>query len=103
MKGLQILLTALGIKIDPQEVELFYERMKIELPGAIDSLRRTFASIDNRMGLVDSSLDDITKLLRNFEERLRAIEDFLTHDGTPAATTLEKKPNGTQTCGTGRN
>ena len=91
MRALKILLEAFGIKVDPEEVEQFYERMKVELPGAIDSLKGSFQSIDNRLGLTDRSLDEMTALLCNMHARLSAIENHLTHDGTPSA---EAKPNG---------
>lgn len=91
MRGLRILLEALGIKINPEEVEQFYQRMQVELPGAIETLKTTFISIDNRMGLVDKSLDEMTALLCNMHERLTAIEDYLAHDGKPVT---ENKQNG---------
>ena len=101
MRGIKILLEALGIRIDPAEVEQFYQRMQVELPGSLDAIKTTFKSIDSHIGSVDTSLDQMTKLLVNFNDRLTAIEDYLAHDGAPAA---EQHNNGKPETGrTGRN
>jgi hypothetical protein len=68
--------------------------MKLELPGALESLKTTFASIDNRLNIADQSLDEMTALLCNMHQRLSAIENHLQHDGSPAALKLLEKPNG---------
>ena len=75
MRGLQILIQALGIKIDPAEVEVFYERMRRELPEAIESLKALFSSMDARLAVIDQSLDEITKILGNLNQRVSVIED----------------------------
>jgi hypothetical protein len=55
-KGFQMMLTALGVNIDPQEIENAFQRLRTDLPALAEILRLKFESIDVRLSLIESSL-----------------------------------------------
>jgi len=55
MKGLNIILQSLGIKIDPSEIEEAFNRSKDALP----ELARAFNLIEKRQQMIEEKLDQI--------------------------------------------
>jgi len=55
MKGLQILLQSLGIKIDPKEVEQAWEQSKDALP----KIAKAFDELNERMKRIEEKQDEL--------------------------------------------
>jgi hypothetical protein len=66
-KGFQMMLQALGINIDPVEIENAFQRLRTDLPAWAEILRLKFESIDVRLSLIESSLVRMEAMLIEFE------------------------------------
>lgn len=57
MNGLQMLLKALGISIDPQMIEAEFHKLRVLLPQFILEAQQTFKSIDSRLTAIEHALN----------------------------------------------
>ena len=65
-KGIKMMLEALGIGIDPEEIEQVFNRIKTDLPKVAEFLGQKFESIDTRLGAIEAKLDDLQKSAGRF-------------------------------------
>lgn len=58
-KGMRMMLEALGIHIDPAEVESLFIRLKNDLPALAQYFERQFSSISERLDRIERILGSI--------------------------------------------
>jgi len=69
MTGLTMMLNALGVKIDPEEIERMFNELKTAIPDFAAKAQTTLASIDIRLETLNNRNIDILARLQALEER----------------------------------
>jgi hypothetical protein len=62
-KGVQMMLAALGINLDPAEIETAYVQLRDGLPQGVQYVKLKFESIEGRLTTIEGRLDEVVKLL----------------------------------------
>lgn len=56
MKGLQMMLGALGINIDPAQIEQFFRYVQVNFPLAINAVSTGMTELNARLGRIEDRL-----------------------------------------------
>jgi len=85
MTGLTMMLNALGVKIDPEELERQFNEVKNAIPEFARKAQETLASIDARLDFIKFQNIDI-------QVRLKTLESILAEEVSVNDTTTELIP-----------
>lgn len=70
-KGIQMMLQALGITIDPAEIEEIFRKLQKDLPAAATYITAQFESIGAQLREIETKMREIEELLACFQEGRR--------------------------------
>jgi hypothetical protein len=59
-KGFKLMLEALGIHLDPEELETFFVKLKSDIPSAAQYVQDRFKSLDERLTAIERLLQSLT-------------------------------------------
>lgn len=84
MKAIVIMLRNLGVEIDPQALQLLWDRMRVEAPKILDSVPLFLSTNDARLKQLTADVACLkewavsaTKALESIEERIKGLESCL--------------------------
>lgn len=81
MKGLMMALKALGVSIDPHEIEQQYEMLKKMVPEFAQKAENILRSIDARLGSIQAEQAEMKRLLLALQTESPAAPNGAANNG----------------------